>query len=567
MKTSALLFCESGEPIHDFHLAFSARNAPDRTEDASHIAGSLVIEGVAQPQSILPTLAFLQRIDRPFCIDAGDIVYLNADCHYGDDALAAIRYGIARDNRLDLRFVQALPHQLDGLDLGLSGAQRQAFRLGRPIWRRGARSSVGGKGQLAINSTATCVLRDAIQAWTVIGEQIIRFTFERAKRDRLAFRNRHWNTSTSAKGLIAVALGYYPSGKATEVHVPELGHLRLALEHYRYKSTYDEAQDTQFLRSGLGQVGRLGWTAPSQSPRYAAMPGDIAEVISHDIATFDDRNPSCRFDHLALAEWTARLLLHLRIAHSASLSVDRKRAKARIALRKVRTADYLRQRIADRFSFEPLMALRAWRQPDGTGQGQSTFVGLDQLFGHQEAVLIALLADLDPRVLNSELVAYERPLADALLESARWLGRLYRERNGVMTEPQAQRLCWLAGPHDLEADDAAELQAEIATMLSFLTPNGRGRLLEGAAAVVRDGLSRSVIVTPLRPEVAEQQAVSSTRSFAEVARELRRTVSSPLPDPIVVSGGYLLVPGDFAQVWQGHCQDLMASLDERPKQL
>ena len=556
MKTSALLSNEFGEPIHDFHLAFSAAPEPDGSADPNHIASALIVEGVAQAPSIMPVRNFLQPIDRPFAVGTEDVVYLNADCHYGEDALAAIWREAARDD-LDIRFVQALPDQLDGLDLGLSGAQRKAFRFGHPIWRRGARSSSAGKGQRAY-SPATLALRDAIQAWTVIGEQIIRLAFERAQRDGLAFQNRHRNVSASAKGLIGVALGYYPSGARFWVKVPDMGDLRLVLERYEFESTHRDGRKTQFLRRGAGRTGRLGLSAPSQSPRYAAMPGQIADRISHDIATFADRHPGCGFDPLALAEWTAKVLIHLRIAHSAALSVDRSRSAVRKKLRAARTPGDL-QHVANQFSFAPMLALRALRPPRVPGRKpERTVVGLDQLFGLQEAVMLALLADIEPRVLNPELVTLERPYADALLETARWIGRLYHERHGVMSLPQAVRLCWLAGPHQLEADEAADLEVAVTTMMSFLTPEGQARLWEGAAAVVRDGLARSVFV--ISPEPAAPVARSST--LANLARNLPDAPASPLPDPILVPGGYLLVPGDFAQAWQGRCGDLMTSLTE-----
>lgn len=401
-------------------------------------------------------------------------------------------------------------------------------------------------------------MRDAILAWTVIGEQIIRLAFERAQRDGLAFQNRHRNVSVSAQELIGVALGYYPSGGRFWVKVPDLGGLRLVLEDYQYESTHRDGRRTQFVRPGVGRVGRLGPSAPSQAPRYAAMPGQIADRICHDIATFTERHLGCAFDPLALAEWAARTLIHLRIAHSAALSVDCKRSDVRKELRAARTPEDL-QRVANRFSFAPLMAIRAQLPPKARGgKPRPTVVGLDQLLTLRDTVMLALLADIEPRVLNPELVTLERAYADALLETARWLGRLYRERHGVMSLPQAVRLCWLAGPHQLEADEAADLELAIATMMSFLAPEGRARLWEGAAAVVRDGLARSVFV--ISPEPAAPIARTST--LARLASKLPDAAASPLPDPILLPDGYLLVPGDFAEAWQGRCRDLMTSLEE-----
>lgn len=556
MKTSVLLANECGEPIHDFYLAFSAASGSSEADEPDHIASVLIVEGVAEAPSIMSMHDFLQPVDRPFAVGVDDVVYLNADCHYGEDALAAIWREAARDD-LDIRFVQVLPDQLDGLDLGLSGAQRRAFRLGRPIWRRGARSSSAGRGQKA-HSPATLALRDAIQAWTVIGEQVIRFAFERAQREGTAFQNRHRNVSASAKGLIGAALGYYPSGARFWVKVTDMGDLRLVLERYEFESTHRDGRKTQFLRRGAGRTGRRGLSAPSQSPRYAAMPGQIADRISHDIATFADRHPGCGFDPLAIAEWAAKVLVHLRIAHSAALSVDRSRSAVCKKLRAARTPGDL-QHVANQFSFAPMLALRALRPPRVPGRKpERTVVGLDQLLGLREAVMLALLADIEPRVLNPELVTLERPYADALLESARWLGGLYRDRHGVMNLPQAVRLGWLAGPRQLEADEAADLEVAITTMTSFLTPEGRARLWEGAAAVVRDGLARSVFV--INPEPTAPIARTST--LASLASKLPDAAASPLPDPILVPGGYLLVPGDFAQAWQGRCEDLMTSLTE-----
>ncbi|BDL38634.1 hypothetical protein [Methylorubrum sp. GM97] len=470
--------------------------------------------------------------------------------------LAAIWREAARDD-LSIRFVQALPDQLDGLDLGLSGVQRKGFRFGHPIWQRGARSSSASKGQRAY-SPATLALRDAIQAWTVIGEQIIRFAFERAQRDGLAFQNRHRNVSASAKGLIGVALGYYPSGGQSWVKVPDRSDLRLVLERYEFQSTHRDGRKTQFVRPGAGRIGRLGPSAPSQAPRYAAMPGQVANQISHDIAAFTDRHPGCDFDPLAIAEWAAKILIQLRIAHSAALSVDRTRSNAGKALRAARTPEDMR-RVANGFSLLPSVAIRVL-PPFQTCSGERIprSVGLDDLFGLREAVMLALLADIEPRVINPKLIALERRYADALLETARWLGRLYRERHGVMSLPQAVRLCSLAGPNQLEEDQVTELDEEIKTMMSFLAPEGRVRLWECAAAVVRDGLARSVFV--VSPEPTAPTARTST--LARFASKLPDATLSPLPDPIFLPGGYLLVPGDFAQAWQGCCGDLMTSLEE-----
>lgn len=557
MKTSALLSNEFGEPIHDFYLAFSAAPGPDGAGEPDHIASALIVEGVAQAPSIMPVHDFLQPVHRPFAIEIDDVIYLNTDCRYGEDALTAIKRETTRDD-LDIRFVQALPDQLDGLGLGLSGAQRQAFRLGRPIWQRGARSVVGGRGERAVDAPATRALGDAISAWTVIGTEIIRSAFKRAQRDGRCFRNRNSNALASAQRLIGVALGYYPSGAPFWIKVPDMADLRLRLEHYYYKSSHIDGRKTQLAQRGSKRVGRLGLGASSQSPRYSATRKQISARIHHDIATFSDRHPGCDFDPLAIAEWTAKIIIYLRIAYSASLSVDSRRSEERMKLLAAKTPGDV-QHIVNQFSFAPLIALKGYRKADDNRhKDQEIDVGLDQLFGLQEAVMVALLADIEPRVLNPELVALERPYADALLETARWLGRLYRERYAIMSLPQAVRLGWLAGPHQFEADEAADLEGAIATMLSFLAPEGQARLWEGAAAVVRDGLARSVFV--ISPEPAAPIARTST--LASLANKLPDAAASPLPDPILVPGGYLLVPGDFAQAWQGRCGDLMTSLTE-----
>jgi hypothetical protein len=423
-----------------------------------------------------------------------------------------------------------------------------------------------------------------MQAWTVIGEQIIRLTFERAQQERLAFCNRNQDVSASAENLIGCALGYYPSDAhfdiiytQSEYEISNQSHdeiitqprdiLTLLLEHYDYETIDREARDKRFAWSGYGSKGG-GLSTPSQSPHFAAMPGQIVEVLSHDIAVFTDQYPGCRFDYLALAEWTAKILIHLRIAHSAALSVDRKRSAAGKSMRAARTDDDL-QRISNQFSFQPLIALKALRPPRVKGgKPQSITVGLDQLIYIQEAVILAMLADIDPRVLNvnilsnPEVVGVSRQVIDAILDSARWLGGLYRGRHGVMSLPQAQLLCWLACPHDLEYSDASAMKDAIATMLSFLTPIGRTRLWEGAALVADDGLARSVFVTTPRPVAPVAPPHARTPSFADLARELGGTTSSPLPDPIILPGGYLLVPGNFAEVWQGQSRLLMAGLKE-----
>ncbi|MCJ2098618.1 hypothetical protein [Methylobacterium sp. E-046] len=91
MKTSALLSNEFGEPIHDFYLAFSAAPGPDGAGEPDHIASALIVEGVAQAPSIMPVHDFLQPVHRPFAIEIDDVIYLNTDCRYGEDALTAIK--------------------------------------------------------------------------------------------------------------------------------------------------------------------------------------------------------------------------------------------------------------------------------------------------------------------------------------------------------------------------------------------------------------------------------------------------------------------------------------------
>lgn len=556
MKTSALLANEYGEPIHDFYLAFTAAPGPDGVAGPGYIATSLVIEGVAQSPAITPVQEFLQPIDRPFAVDVADVVYLNADCHYREDALAVIGLMAARDD-LDIRFVQVLPKELDGLDLGLSGDQRRAFQLGRPIWRRGARSSSAGRGQKGY-SIATQALRDAIQAWTVIGEQVIRLAFERAQREGLAFRNRHQIIRESSEGLIGIALGYYPSGRQFEITLPEFANAELALGRFKYEATHHDGRKTQFVRPGLSRSKYLGSRAWSQKPRYAAMPASISESISDEIGRFVDLHPNCAFDPMALAKWVTEIVRTLRIAHSASLSVDGKRAAARERLRRARTPEQLQQ-AAREFALEPMAALRVLsRAPERDRNHQDAYLGLHQLLSLQDIVTIALLADFDPQLLNPHLVDLDRPYADALLNTARWLGRLYRERHAVMNLPQAQQLLFLATARDLPDNHRAALQSELRTMLSFLTPDGQASLWTGAASVVRDGLHRSVFVTKARPNV--QRAGTNTLADEDFGTGGR--VPPLLPDAILVPGGYLLVPGDFTQAWQGQCADLMACLEE-----
>ncbi|MDN3627943.1 hypothetical protein [Methylobacterium isbiliense] len=532
MKTSALLLHESGEPIHDFHHAFSMQSATDDADGPVRIAGSLVIKGIAQPLGLWPVNDFPQVIDRPFVIDAGDIVYLNADCRYDDEVRSAIALTVTHDDATSVRLVELLPEQLEGLDLALEGVHRQEFRRGRPIWQRTARSSNASRGQRATNSAATLALRDAIEAWTVLGEQIIRFAFERAQRDGTDFQHRHRNVAASAEGLIGLALGYYPSG--TRFEARKFANLSLVLERFRFKTTHDSARKRQFLRATSTRYAHLGGRAPTQAPRYAKMPGQIAETIKQDIAAFTDRYAGNPFDPRALAAYTATVLVHLRIAHSAALSIDRKRSAAREALRKARTLDDMRD-VAHRFSFEHLMAITAWLQPAEQGtRPVKTFVGLYELLTMQDVVVIAMLADLDPRALDPNLTVADQSLACALLDTARWLGRLYRERYAIMSLEQAERLCALANPLGLARDDAEGLAGVLDTMFSFLTLEGRECLQDGAAQVVRDGLARSVFVRTARADDVGPEPTGRVFFRRGFVGRVADAAMPPLPGPIVV---------------------------------
>lgn len=569
MTTSALLLRKSGEPIHDFHHAFSLQSAAHDADGPVRISSSLVIEGIAHPLGLWPINDFLQIIDRPFVIDAYDIVYLNADCRYEHNVRSAITLTITHCHATSVRLVELLPEQLEGLDLALEGVHREEFRRGRPIWQRTARSSNAGRGQRATNSAATLALRDAIEAWTVLGEQIIRFAFEQAQRDGTDFQHRHRNVAASAEGLIGLALGYYPSGKRSEDR--KFANLSLALERFRFKTTHDSARKRQFLRATSARYAQLGGRAPTQAPRYAEMPGQIAETIKQDIAAFTDRYVGYRYDPRALAAYTARILIHLRIAHSAALSIDRKRSAAREALRKARTLDEMRD-VAYRFSFEHLRAVTALLHPAvQRSRPVKTFVGLYELLTMQDVVVIAMLADLDPRALDPNLTGADRSLACALLDTARWLGRLYRERHAIMNLVQAAQLCRLADPVGLAPEDAGGLASVLDTMFSFLNVEGRDRLQDGAAQVVRDGLARSVFVRATKAD--EVGPTPTGQVLFELGFEYRNGIlyalkdgaMPPLPAPIVVTGGYLLVPGDYEEAWTGKFRNLMATLQELPR--
>lgn len=561
MKTSGLLLRESGEPIHDFYHAFSMQTTMDNGDSLLRVAGSVIIEGMAEPLEHWSVIDFLQTIDRPFAIDAEDIVYLNADCRYDDDVRSAITLTVTKFHTNSVIFFELLPDQLEGLDLALEGINRQAFRHGRPIWQRTARSSNAGRGQRATNSAATLALRDAIEAWTVLGEQIIRFAFKRAQRDGTDFRRRHRNVSASAKGLICLALGYHPSGTASDDR--KFVNLSLALERFHFETTHDSSRKRQFHRSKGAQYPRLGCQAPTQAPRYTEMPEQIAETIEQDIAAFTDRHVGHAFDPLALAAYTARILFHLRIAHSAALSIDRKRSAAREALRKARTLDAMRD-VAHRFRFEHLRSVTALLRPAEQGsRSVKTFVGLYELLTMQDVIVIAMLADLDPRALDPNLTVADRSLGCALLDTARWLGRLYRERYVIMSSVQAAQLRRLADPHGLAPDDAESLAGVLDTMLSFLTVEGRECLQNGAARVVRDGLARSVFVTTATANDVDPPP--SPRVFFQggfFADGTDDPAAPPLPEPIVVTGGYLLVPGNYGEAWRGKFRNLMATLQE-----
>lgn len=223
--------------------------------------------------------------------------------------------------------------------------------------------------------------------------------------------------------------------------------------------------------------------------------------------------------------------------------------------------------------------------------------------------MIAMLADIDPRLLSVEISSSERSLQDDVFETARWMGKLYRERRAAMNLRQAQRLDRLINDQAVPDEDRLELRYCVDTMLSFLGRRGLGQLMEGVAAVCHDRLIRSVIVTDaigktaeargqtdeahahgvlatLRAKVAEAAKAAEARAVdararvveatAEGAEASRRAMKDAeeaeaeaasynivLPPPIFVSGGYVLVPGDYERAWRRRWLDLLCALEPK----
>lgn len=554
MPTSMLLFKESGEPIHDAHSQFRLVESEHGSYEEFRVLHELVVEGDVLPVGETVFSHFIQKIEAPYDLRTDNRLFLNADCAYDEKLLELIRYHFGGVRRTPVTPTRVTSAQIEGLGVGVDAAMRERFSRGFPICVLNALSADPGRGDKG-SSQVTVALRSAIRAWSVIAGQTARHAFERTERMGAHAWPDENARSRQAEDIIGCALGYRPGGTTFDIGVPAMEISRLALEAFQLKSLIDNARRSDFAPMAANDEERKGFS-------YSNSPREITGELWRNINELERLFPDLRFDGFAIAAWAGAILVKLRIAYSMMVIVDRQRAEVRDRLVDA-SALSQQQYVADQFTFAPYLGLPARRNG-----GARARVRLQDLLGPDDAVLIAFLAGLDPRVVHTDLCAFERETQDCLFGSARLLGALYRQRRVSMTAAEA---LWLVSMFEKDAafvqdndlrdgrgdNDATELAIAFGTICSFLTPLGRQRIEAAAREAVADGLPREILAT--EPELLQFE---EGLARAEHARQLRdlNPVPQPLPAPIFVPATRLLLPGDYMAKWVDQNSDLLESL-------
>jgi hypothetical protein len=524
----------------DPDIRVSLEGEAGATAAAAQVATYLVADGEPSLMERLPLPAFLLSVAQPFEIAAQDSVFLNAAIVYDEGVLHAIERHVADESGAPARFVPLRPDGIEQMALPLASGLRAQFAKGRPVWRRSALSASASRGRQC--HATTKALRDGLFAWAVIAEQVVRHALLRAGRERHRALVRRNRLTWISQDLVGCGLGHDPAGEPFPIDLADLGMLKLG--KFDYASVHREARRTCFAPA------RAGSRSARDPFLYAAPPIVGAKELKRDIVNFERLHPDLAFDALAIAEWAVRILIFLRVALAASKSLDRRRGSARSKLHAAASPDEARD-IAGAFANGAVLTFK---------KGAAA-IELEQVLGPAEAALIALLTGITPDRLDWRICRFDWVHRTALIQSALWLGGLFRQREAVLSRPVARQLASLLDP-DLPADRRSDFLIARELILSFLTAQGRERLQEGVAAVLEDGCTRSVVAVSPHPAPVRRTPAPHGAGRGSLLESLSSDVdaASVLPAPLCIEARRLLLPGDYAEAWCGRCDTLLDAL-------
>jgi len=559
--TSPLFFDDSGNRFDNCHFGFCLAQAKvlDNGRLFASVSRNLMIDDVEQSLDEQPLDSFLQKQHRPFDIQGKDRVYLNPDCLYETNLIDAISIYAHDEQGIPVEFVFVKAENLDALGLALTAQERRRFSYGSPIWHCGARKA-GGRGVQSASATQKA-LGDAIQAYSVIAEQIARHSFERAARTGKAFCNRHQDTTRTAERFIGCALGYhYLPGDAVDgdelLPVP-VGLREWAINDLNLKPIAFEAARTEARRNQFAQE-----SGKSKDTPYAENSEKISRAVAFNIDNFETIYRDKHFDWRAIAQWNYYILIFLRFAQKYVAEIDNKRTKFRDLLQDANT-DTARRSAEIRF-----LAERYTGVAFGPDDRKVKIAGSD-ILGLREDAIMALLANIDPRAVHSSDVKVDGNILDALFSIARWFGALQRVRRAFLSPERAQDYLMLADilRQQITAVDGLDEETGVGdafqTVRSFLTDEAAMKIEDGARDVVSSGLGRMVYAEDFK--LPGHNAIHAPSASASGLSRLQSVVGANLrnavPTPIIAVCGRLLLPSDYAEAWVGRCADVLRVLD------
>jgi len=525
---------EAGELVEDFRVGFVF----DET-DPRIVRRVALVEGKVLDLGRTPADAYVEEIDDPFWINDSDHLYVNSGFEYASDLRGWMTTEIAARGQAEIEVIEIDPRSLASTGLQIPAPQMRAFQDGQPIWRRSAFSCNPGQGTDG-QSSISSKLRNALLSWVIFCDLLARHAMnaERKNKKSKFFGKKPSDITKLAECVIARAIENERDLKAQHLGISKL---LMGSSAYQFEAGH--------------QNGRLMYF----NDLFALPPGKLSTLIRKEMLEFKrhGRLFDSEFDADALVEWSLNILACLRIALAASSELDAKRSGVRdIMMTEERPEE--RKKIARQFTIEWLKGIRGVE----AGVREPRDVALEELFDLQKAALMAFAAGVNPQMLFPYISHGihdddGRLLTPPLFAGAEWLGELFRKRYLQMEYAHASNIAAFCNPGSLPRNLPQDRQDEWVTatrmITSFMTEKGLKQLMDGANAVLNDGKTRSVFaVEPTRLRGSKKPgSIPTLRKSPSIHFQIGETALPP--PPIVVEAGWLILPGDYQQVWVGKC--------------
>jgi hypothetical protein len=520
---------EAGELVEDFRVGFVFDESDRRI-----VRRVALVEGEVLDLGRSPADAYVEEIDDPFWINDSDHLYVNSGFEYASDLREWMTKEIAARGQAEIEVIEIDPRGLAGTGLQIPARQMRAFQDGRPIWRRSAFSCNPGQGTDG-QSSISKKLRNALLSWVLFCDMLARHAMNAERKNK-----KSKFSEKKAPAITQLALLSTARALEGDIRAPDLGISRL-LFHKVYQI------------DGARQNGRVGYF----NDLFALPRKKLNPLIQKEMVEFQKhgRGFNAEFDADAMVEWSLNILACLRIALAASFDLDAKRSLVRdIMMAEQRPEE--RKRIARQFTIEWLKGIQGVE----AGAKEPRDVALEELFDLQRAALMAFAAGVNPQMLfpyiNHGIHGDDgRLMTPPLFAGAEWLGELFRKRYLQMEYADASHIAAFCNPGSLPRDLPHDRQDEWITatrmITSFMTEKGLQQLMDGTNAVLNDGKTRSVFaIKPTRLRGSKKpSAIATLRNSPSIQID-----ETPLlPPPIVVEAGWLILPGDYQEVWVGKC--------------